>query len=64
MGKCKLLLKEDLYYMDDIVRVTGKPKLTIRRWFNKGIFPKPTMIPGNRLVWKVKIIEKWLNDII
>ena len=53
-------IKRQLLYMQDVAKLTGKHPITLRRWWNKGIFPKP--IKHSVLVWKAETIFQWLNE--
>lgn len=53
-------LKRQLLYMKDIEQLTGKHPITVRRWWEKGKFPKP--IKHSVLVWRADVIAQWINQ--
>jgi prophage regulatory protein len=54
-------LKRRLLFISDMEKIIGKNRLTLRRWWEKGIFPEPSKI-GVALVWRVETIEEWINN--
>ena len=54
-------LKPKLYFIKDAEKITRRNRLTLRRWWKRDIFPKPTLI-NNRLVWQVAVIDQWINN--
>ena len=55
------LMTSKIYYIKNVENITGRNRLTLRRWWKKNIFPKPTLING-RLAWKNETINEWLKD--
>lgn len=60
MGNQKVPKKQQLLYIKDVEQITGRNRLTLRRWWVKGLFPTPYMI-SNRLTWTTEVIEQWIN---
>ena len=54
-------LKPKIYFIKDAEQVTGRNRLTLRRWWKDEKFPKPTLI-NNRLAWKAEVIDQWINQ--
>ncbi len=54
-------LKPKIYFIKDAEQIIGRNRLTLRRWWEKDNFPKPTLI-NNRLAWHAETIEKWINQ--
>lgn len=54
-------LKQEAYYIKDTEQVVGKPRVTLRRWWNDGKFPKPHMLNG-RLAWRASVVHEWLDQ--
>lgn len=50
-----------LLYINDLEQITGRNRLTLRRWWKKGLFPKPSKI-NSVLVWRTEIIQNWINE--
>ncbi|MGQ3888470.1 helix-turn-helix transcriptional regulator [Legionella sp. CNM-1927-20] len=53
-------LKQVLLYITNVEQMTGRNRLTLRRWWNKGIFPRPSKI-NSVLVWRTEVIEQWIK---
>lgn len=51
---------QEIYFIKDIENIIGRNRLTIRRWYEKGIFPKPTLI-SNNLAWRSSVIKEWID---
>jgi len=51
-----------IYYMKDVRRLTGRSALTLRRWWKKGKFPKPTKLHSSVLAWNVTTIQRWIDE--
>lgn len=51
-----------LLYIKDVETIIGKPRVTLRRWWEKGRFPKPKLMFGTRLAWRADVIKKWIKD--
>ena len=47
--------------IEDLVRITGKSRVSIWRWERDGSIPKAIKIRGKTVGWKVEKIESWLN---
>lgn len=54
-------LKQELLYITHLEQMTGRNRVTLRRWWNKGLFPKPSKI-NSVLVWRTEVIEQWINE--
>jgi prophage regulatory protein len=52
-------LKPKLYFIKDIEQIVRRNRLTLRRWWEKKLFPPPVLI-NNRLAWHVDVIEDWI----
>jgi len=50
-----------IFYIKDVEQVIGKPRITLRRWWNAKKFPLPQMING-RLAWRSEIILQWIDE--
>lgn len=48
-------------YISDVEAKVGRHRLTLRRWWEKNNFPKPTLISG-RLAWDTDVINKWIKQ--
>ncbi|MBY0542725.1 MAG: AlpA family phage regulatory protein [Sphingobacteriaceae bacterium] len=54
-------LGQQILFMNDIIRIIGKDRLTLRRWWLDGKFPEPVKLHGTTLAWRREVIEEWLN---
>lgn len=54
-------LKPKIYFIRDAEEVTRRNRLTLRRWWQKKIFPTPSLI-NNRLAWEAEVIEQWIKE--
>lgn len=55
--------ERQLFYIHDIEQITGRNRLTLRRWWEKGKFPKPIKLHSSVLVWHITTIQQWLSEI-
>lgn len=61
MAITKTPLKTLVYCITQTEQVTGFNRQRLRRLWNKGRFPRPTLI-NSRCMWKASIVHKWIND--
>ena len=54
-------LKPKIYFIRDAEEVTRRNRLTLRRWWQKKLFPTPSLI-NNRLAWDAEVIEQWIKE--
>jgi prophage regulatory protein len=45
----------------DIVKITGRHRITIYRWIRAGIFPKKHEAHGHKVGWLRSDVEQWLR---
>ena len=55
-------LNRQVYYMDDLERITGRSSMTLRRWWEKDKFPKPIKLHSSVLAWNALTIQHWINE--
>ena len=53
-------LKQKLLFIQDLETIIGRNRLTLRRWWIAGKFPKPTKLNGTALAWQTEIIDQWI----
>jgi predicted DNA-binding transcriptional regulator AlpA len=53
--------KRKLLFIQDVEQIIGRNRLTLRRWWSVGKFPKPTKLNGTALAWQTEVIEQWIN---
>ncbi|HDV6747771.1 AlpA family phage regulatory protein [Legionella pneumophila serogroup 1] len=54
--------ERQLIYINELEQITGRSRVTLRRWWNKGKFPKPTKLHSSVLVWNALSIQQWINE--
>jgi predicted DNA-binding transcriptional regulator AlpA len=50
-----------ILFIKDVERLVNRNRLTLRRWWKKGKFPKPSLLNGTTLAWKTEVINEWIN---
>lgn len=55
------LFTQQILFINDVEVIIGKDRLTLRRWWMDGKFPKPVKLHGRTLAWHKDIIEEWIN---
>ena len=54
-------IPKKVFYIKDTEQAIGRNRLTLRRWWEQGIFPKPCLI-NSRLAWQADVIMQWINQ--
>ncbi|HRD69007.1 MAG TPA: AlpA family phage regulatory protein [Legionella sp.] len=54
--------KQRILFIKDVEQLIGRNRLTLRRWWTNGQFPKPFKINGYVLSWDSAIIEQWISQ--
>jgi prophage regulatory protein len=54
-------LKPKIYFIKDVEEITRRNRITLRRWWEKDLFPSPVLI-NNRLAWHVDVIDQWIHE--
>ena len=55
-------LEQQMLYTKDLERLTGRSIQTLRRWWKKDKFPKPSKPADGVLAWRAEIIFQWINE--
>ena len=55
-------LLPQVLFIADLEKIIGRDRLTLRRWWVKGKFPKPVKLNGTTLAWSTKIIDEWIDQ--
>ena len=58
----KTSFKQQLLFIKDVEQITGFNRVTIRRWWMAGQFPKPVKLNGTVLTWHHDTIIQWINE--
>ena len=53
---------QKLLFIKDVEQIIGRNRLTLRRWWEKSKFPRPTKLNGTVLAWRTDVIDQWIND--
>lgn len=53
--------KRPILYTTDVEKATGLHRSTLRRKWEAGLFPAPTLLDGTRLVWHIDSINQWID---
>lgn len=54
-------LCQQVLFINDLEKVIGRNRLTLRRWWQEGKFPTPIKLNGTTLAWHAEIIGEWIN---
>ncbi|MDF1678052.1 MAG: hypothetical protein P1U32_05090 [Legionellaceae bacterium] len=54
-------LTQQVFFIADLEKLIGRNRLTLRRWWMEGKFPKPSKLNGI-LAWRAAAIEAWINQ--
>ena len=55
------LFKQQILFITDLETIIGKDRLTLRRWWSDGKFPKPVKLHGTTLAWHKEVIDEWID---
>ncbi|CZG36379.1 Predicted transcriptional regulator [Legionella pneumophila] len=56
------LFTQQILFINDVEVIIGKDRLTLRRWWSEGKFPKPVKLHGRTLAWHKDVIDNWINQ--
>lgn len=62
MEKNILTRKPKIYFIKDVEQIVGRNRLTLRRMWMRGEFPKPIKI-NNRVAWLSSVVDEWLENL-
>lgn len=55
-------LTQQVLFITDLEKILGRNRLTLRRWWLEGKFPKPVKLNGTTLAWHAESINDWINQ--
>lgn len=55
-------LSQRVLFINDLERIIGKNRLTLRRWWMSEKFPVPVKLNGSTLVWNTETINDWIEQ--
>jgi len=58
----KQSFKQKLLFIHDVEQIIGRSRLTLRRWWTAGKFPRPTRLNGTALAWHNEAVDRWINQ--
>jgi prophage regulatory protein len=57
-------IPQQILFITDLEKLIGRNRLTLRRWWTDGKFPKPIKLNGTTLAWHTETINHWINHSI
>jgi len=57
-------IPQKVLFVPDLERMLGRNRVTLRRWWLTGKFPKPVKLNGTTLAWHSDEIEQWIDQTI
>lgn len=51
-----------IWFINDLEKLLRRNRLTLRRMWYRGDFPKPCGRINNRLYWKANVVDQWLQN--
>lgn len=55
-------LSQQVFFITDLETLIGRNRLTLRRWWMDGKFPRPVKLNGTTLAWHSNVIYDWINQ--
>ena len=55
-------LSQQVLFITDLEQIIGRNRLTLRRWWEDGKFPRPVKLNGTTLAWHAESINDWINQ--
>jgi len=57
-------ITQQIFFINDLERLIGRNRVTLRRWWLIGKFPRPVKLNHSTLAWHRDAIEQWINQSI
>ncbi len=57
-------ITQQVLFIDDLEQMIGRSRVTLRRWWLVGKFPRPVKLNHSTLAWHRDAIEQWINQSI
>jgi len=54
-------ISQKILFITDLEKITGRNRLTLRRWWMDGKFPVPIKLNGTTLAWHAETIHNWIE---
>ena len=58
------LVSQRVLFIPDLEKMIGRNRVTLRRWWLTGKFPRPVKLNGTTLVWHSDEIDQWIEQTI
>lgn len=57
-------IQQKVLFVPDLEKMIGRNRVTLRRWWLTGKFPRPVKLNGTTLAWHSDAIEEWIEQTI
>ena len=54
-------LTQQIFFITDLEKIIGRNRLTLRRWWLEGKFPKPIKLNDTTCAWHAAVIYEWIE---
>lgn len=54
-------VSQKILFINDLEKIMGRNRLTLRRWWMEGKFPAPVKLNGTTLAWHADTINIWID---
>lgn len=58
------LISQKVLFVPDLEKMIGRNRVTLRRWWLTGKFPRPVKLNGTTLAWHSDEIDEWIEQTI
>ncbi len=55
-------ITQKILFINDLEKIIGRNRLTLRRWWLVGKFPRPVKLNESTLAWHRDAIEQWIDQ--
>lgn len=59
-----LEIKQQVLFINDLEKLIGRNRATLRRWWIEDRFPRPVKLNESTLAWHIEAVEQWINQTI
>ncbi len=57
-------VSQKVLFVPDLEKMIGRNRVTLRRWWLTGKFPRPVKLNGTTLAWHSDEIDQWIEHAI
>lgn len=57
-------ISQKILFIPDLEKMIGRNRVTLRRWWLTGKFPRPVKLNGTTLAWHSNEIAEWIEQTI